>query len=110
MNGIEKLITPYIYELMVHGDDIMLFPDNEQIILNEEIEEWNFTHESINNPIDRITFFNHGDGYVIHRHGIKGGVTDIVIAMQDIQKGYEHLINLPFESTGNFNNDDWWKI
>ena len=109
MNGIEKLITPYIYELMVNGDDIMLFPDNKQIILNEEIEEWNFTHESINNPIDRITFFNHGDGYVIHRHGIKGGATDIVIAMQDIQKGYEYLINPPFESTGNCNNH-WWKI
>ena len=109
MNGIEKLITPYIYKLMVNGDDIMLFPDNKQIILNEEIEEWNFTHESINNLIDRITFFNHGDGYVIYRHGIKGGATDIVIAMQDIQKGYEHLINLPFESTGNFNNN-WWKI
>ena len=109
MNGIEKLITPYIYELMVNGNDIMLFPDNKQIILNEEIEEWNFTHESINNLTDRITFFNHGDGYVIHRHGIKGGATDILIAMQDIQKGYEHLINLPFEIAGNFNND-WWKI
>ncbi|MBQ9657206.1 MAG: hypothetical protein IJV31_01005 [Clostridia bacterium] len=109
MNGIEKLITPYIYELMVNGNNIMLFPDNKQIILNEEIDEWNFTHESINNPIDRITFFNHGDGYVIHRHGIKGGATDIVIAMQDIQKGYEHLINLPFENTGTFNYE-WWKI
>ena len=109
MSGIEKLITPYIYELMVNGDDIMLFPDNKQIILNEEIEEWNFTHESINNPTDRITFFNHGEGYIIHRHGIKGGVTDILITMQDIQKGYEYLINLPFESTGNFNNH-WWKI
>lgn len=109
MNGIEKLITPHIYELMVNGDDIMLFPDNKQIILNEEIEEWNFTHESINNPTDRITFFNHGEGYVIHRHGIKGGVTDIVIAMQDIQKGYEHLINLPFEIAVNCNNH-WWKI
>lgn len=109
MNGIEKLITPYIYELMVNGDDIMLFPDNKQIILNEEIEEWNFTHESINNPTDRITFFNHGEGYIIHRHGIKGGATDIVIAMQDIQKGYEHLINLPFEIAVNCNNH-WWKI
>lgn len=109
MNGIEKLITPYIYELMVNGDDIMLFPDNKQIILNEEIEEWNFTHDYINNPTDRITFFNHGDGYVIHRHGVKGGVTDILIAMQDIQKGYDYLTNLPFESTGNFNNH-WWEI
>lgn len=109
MSGIEKLITPYIYELMVNGDDIMLFPDNKQIILNEEIEEWNFTHECINNPIDRIIFFNHGEGYTIHRHGIKGGVTDILIAMQDIQKGYEYLINLLFESAGNFNNN-WWKI
>lgn len=109
MNGIEKLITPYIYESMVNGDDIMLFPDNKQIILNEEIEGWNFAHESINNPIDRITFFNHGDGYVIHRHGIKGGATDIVIAMQDIQKGYEYLINLPFEIAVNCNNH-WWKI
>ena len=109
MNGIEKLITPYIYELMVNGDDIMLFPDNKQIISNEEIEEWNFTHESINNPTDRITFFNHGDGYVIYRHGIKGGSTDIVIAMRDIQKGYEHLINVPFEIAVNCNNH-WWKI
>lgn len=109
MNGIEKLITPYIYELMTEGNDIMLFPDNKQIILNEEIEEWNFTHESINNLTDRITFFNHGDGYVIHRHGVKGGVTDILIAMQDIQKGYDYLTNLPFESTGNFNNH-WWEI
>ena len=109
MNGIEKLITPYIYELMVNGNNIMLFPDNKQIILNEEIEEWNFTHESINNPTDRITFFNHGDGYVIHRHGIKGGATDIVITMQDIQKRYEYLMNLPFEITGTFNYE-WWKI
>lgn len=109
MNGIEKLIISYIYELMANGDDIMLFPDNKQIILNEEIEGWNFTYESITNPTDRITFFNHGDGYVIHRHGIKGGATDIVIAMQDIQKGYEHLINLPFEIAVNCNNH-WWKI
>ena len=109
MNGIEKLITPYIYELMASGDDIMSFPDNMQIILNEEIEEWNYTHDYINNPTDRITFFNHGEGYIIHRHGIKGGATDIIIAMQDIQKGYEHLINLPFEIAVNCNNH-WWKI
>ena len=49
MNGIENLITPYIYELMKNGDDIMLFPDNKQIILNEEIEEWNDVHDCLNN-------------------------------------------------------------
>lgn len=107
MNGIENLITPYIYELMENGDDIMLFPDNKQIILNEEIEEWNDMHDCLNNQTDRITFYNHIDGYVIHRHGIKGGVTDILISTLDIMHGYKHVINLPFDS---FGNCEWWNV
>lgn len=105
MNGIENLITPYIHGLMVNGDDIMLFPGNKQVILNEEIEEWNDVHDCCNNQTDRITYTNHGDGYVIHRHGINGSVTDILISMQDIISGYDYLVNLPFDR---FGNREWW--
>lgn len=106
MEGIEKLITQYIYDLMKAGNDIMLFPDNQKIILNDEIEEWNDIH-GVWNETDRFTFYNYREGYVIHRHGRHGSVYDILISMQDIQKGYEYFKNLPLVSNGKYS---WWEV
>lgn len=62
---LRKLFTPCIYSLMRDRSEIMLFPDNGQLLVDEEIDEWN-KENGLNDPTKRILY-----GYHNHNHNGK---------------------------------------
>ena len=60
----EEVFTEYIYSLMKERKDFMVFPEGKQILIEEEVDEWNKVH-GLTNETPRIMYHClHGsDGY-----------------------------------------------
>lgn len=50
-----KMFTEYIHELMLQKKDFMVFPDNNQILVEDEVTEWNNIH-GLTNDTERIMY------------------------------------------------------
>lgn len=85
----EELFTEHIFSLMKQEKDIMVFPDNSQLILEDEIEEWNLVH-GINDPTERILYYCiHGLGYRITH---SKSITNVFVPEGMIDWDYESFI------------------
>lgn len=52
---VEELFTEYIFSLMKQKKNFMIFPDNKQILIEDEVDEWNKNH-GLTNETERILY------------------------------------------------------
>lgn len=90
---VKELFTEYIFSLMKQKKNFMVFPDNKQILIEDEVDEWNKTH-GLTNETERILYAyiidkNKNDGYVIHPTKF---ITDMTVPFDLIEKNYNDFI------------------
>lgn len=84
-----ELFTEYIFSLMKQGKTFMMFPDNNQILVEDEVNEWNKIH-GLMDETERIMFHQYGEeGYIAHYSSF---ITDIFIPLEMIKWSYEDFI------------------
>lgn len=85
----EQLFTEYIYSLMKQKKDFMVFPDNNQILINEEVDEWNKVN-GITDPTERLLYHRVGnDGYVVN---YTEAITNVMVPVELLEKSYDDFI------------------
>ena len=93
---VEELFTEYILSLMKQKKNFMVFPDNKQILIKDEVDEWNKTH-GLTNETERILYhcvyvkniLGYVIGYVIHPTKF---ISDITVPFNLIEKNYNEFI------------------
>lgn len=91
------VFTEYIYSLMKRGERFMVFPDNNQILIDEELDEWNKVNGLLDTT-ERLLYHKVRDGYVIH---CANNPTNILVHIRLLEKNYEDFI-LQVEEDLNF--------
>ena len=89
-----KMFTEYIHELMLQKKDFMVFPDNNQILVEDEIDEWNNIH-GLTNDTERVMYYYVYDTDKTKEHyRIKhtNSITTLLIPTFCIPKSYEDFI------------------
>lgn len=85
----EELFTEYIYSLMKQGKDFMIFPDNKQVLIDNEIDEWNRIH-GINDNTERLIYHHlYVSGYVIN---YTKAITSVLVPFDVLKKEYNEFI------------------
>lgn len=85
----KELFTEYIYSLMKQKNDFMVFQDNNQILIGEEIDEWCIVNGIIN-PTERLIYhYLHDDGYVI---SYTEAITNVTVPIGLLEKSYDDFI------------------
>jgi hypothetical protein len=88
----EELFTKYIHSLMQQGKAFMVFPDNKQILIEEEVDEWNKVN-GITNDTPRILYHHtttsNGNGYVVH---YTEDITSVLVPDDVINMNYEDFV------------------
>ena len=89
---VEELFTEYIFSLMKQKKNFMLFPDNKQILIEDEVDEWNKNH-GLTDETERILYHCISDktyeGYVVNSIG---SITNIIVPFNGIEKDYNEFI------------------
>ena len=89
-----KMFTEYIHELMLQKKDFMVFPDNNQILVEDEVTEWNNIH-GLTNDTERIMYHYVYDTDKTKEHyRIKhtNAITTLLIPILCISQNYEDFI------------------
>ena len=89
-----KMFTRYIHKLMLQGKDFMLFPDNNQILIENEVTEWNNIHGLTDNT-ERVMYHYVYDEDVTKTHyRIKqtDSITTLLVPIETIRKNYDEFI------------------
>lgn len=85
----KELFTEYIYSLMQNGKDFMFFPNNNQILIDDEVDEWNKVN-GITNLTERVLYHKFGDdGYVIN---YTDAITNVTVPAGMLDWNYEEFI------------------
>lgn len=83
-----ELFTEYILSLMKKNENFMVFPDNKQVLIEEEVDEYLQIHGFLN-PTPRLMFHLLCDGYVVnYTHAI----TNVLVPFEEISMDYEDFI------------------
>lgn len=89
---VEELFTEYIFSLMKQKKSFMVFPNNKQILIEDEVDEWNKTR-GLTNETERILYHyvssKKNSGYVVHPTKF---ITDITVPFDIIKKDYNEFI------------------
>lgn len=84
-----EVFTNYIYELMKQGKEIMVFLDNNQILIDDEIEEWYMIHNLLDET-ERLLYHNIGNQtYRVHYVRYP---TNVYVPFELLEKSYEDFI------------------
>lgn len=89
-----KMFTRYIHELMLQGKDFMVFPDNNQILIENEVIEWNNIHGLTNNT-KRVMYHYVYDEDVTKTHyriKLTGSITTLLVPIETIRQNYDEFI------------------
>ena len=89
-----KMFTNYIHELMLQKKNFMVFPDNNQILIEDEIEEWNNIH-GLTNDTERVMYqYVYDTDKTKEHYRIKHTniITTLLIPTFCITKSYEDFI------------------
>lgn len=90
--SVEDLFTEYIFSLMKQKKNFMVFPDNKQILIEDEVDEWNKNH-GLTDETERILYHYIFDktyeGYVVNSIG---SITNIIVPFNGIEKDYNEFI------------------
>lgn len=85
----KELFTEYIFNLMKQGKEIMMFLDNNQILIDDEIEEWYMIHNLLDET-ERVLYHNIGNqAYRVHyiKHPM-----NVYVPFDLLEKSYEDFI------------------
>ena len=99
----EEVFTEYIYSLMKEKKDFMVFPEGKQILIGEEIDEWNKVHGLINKT-GRIIYHCLEDGYTIKYTNFLG---NILLPFCVLDMKYEDFLEQAIRDL--FEEDEVWK-
>jgi hypothetical protein len=84
----EELFTEFIYTLMVNRKSFAVFPDNKQLLMEDEYDEW-IKENGIMNKTERLIYHPIEKGYVVtHTESI----TNVTVPFELIDMGYEEFI------------------
>ena len=84
-----ELFTEYIFSLMKQGKTFMMFPDNSQLLIEDEIDEWNRTH-GLMDETERMMYHQYGEnGYIAHYSKTP---TNVFVPLEMIKWSYEDFI------------------
>ena len=89
-----KMFTEYIHELMLQKKDFMVFPNNEQILVEDEVTEWNNIH-GLTNDTERIMYhyvYDEDKTKAHYRVKHTNSITTLLIPTSSIAKKYEDFI------------------
>lgn len=85
----KQLFTEYIYSLMKQEKNFMVFPDNKQVLIDEEVDEWNMVN-GITDPTERLIYHRVGnDVYVVN---YTEGITTVMVPVGLLEKSYDDFI------------------
>lgn len=89
-----KMFTEYIHELMLQKKDFMVFPDNNQILVEDEVTEWNNIHGLTNNTERVMYHYVYDTDKTKEHYRIKhtNSITTLLIPTSCIPKSYEDFI------------------
>ena len=83
-----ELFTEYILTLMKQHKDFMVFPDNNQILIEDEVDEWNKVN-GITDPTERLIYHGIDSGYVVHH---TESITNVLVPKGLLKKSYDEFI------------------
>ena len=90
--SVEDLFTEYIFSLMKQKKNFMVFPDNKQILIEDEVDEWNKNH-GLTDETERILYHyvevKNNRGYIVYATEF---ITNIIIPIDVIEKDYNEFI------------------
>jgi hypothetical protein len=89
-----KIFTEYIHKLMLQKKDFMVFPDNNQILVEDEVTEWNNIH-GLTNDTERIMYhyvYDEDETKAHYRVKHTNSITTLLIPTSSIAKKYEDFI------------------
>lgn len=91
--SVEELFTEYIFSLIKQEKDFMVFPDNKQILIEDEVDEWNKIH-GLTDVTERILYhcvYEKGQpiGYAIKDTNY---LTSLLVPYDLIEMNYNHFI------------------
>ena len=84
----EELFTEYIFNLMKERKTFMMFPDNKQILIDDEVDEWNKVHGLLDKT-ERLIYHPIEKGYVVH---FSNAITNVLTPFDVMENGYEEFI------------------
>ena len=84
----EDLFTRYIFELMQERKTFMVFTYNNQILIDDEVDEWNKVH-GITNETERLIYHPIEKGYVVH---LSSAITSVLTPFEAMENGYKEFI------------------
>jgi hypothetical protein len=89
----EELFTEHIHSLMQQGKAFMVFPDNKQILIEEEVDEWNKVN-GVTDSTPRILYHHttptpYGDEYIVY---YTGSMTSVLVPDNEINMKYEDFV------------------
>ena len=91
-----KMFTSYIHELMLQKKSFMVFSDNDQILIEDEVEEWNHIH-GLTNDTERVMYhyvYDEDETKVHYRVKHTNSITTLLIPTFCIPKNYEDFIKV----------------
>ena len=91
-----ELYTEYIFSLMKEKKEFMVFPDNKQVLIEEEMEEWIDTHDFLD-PTPRLFYKKFCDGYIVR---YANAITNVFVPEWELQGNYEEFIKQTEEDMG----------
>ena len=84
-----ELFTEYIFSLMKEGKMFMMFTDNKQVLVEEEVDEWNKVN-GITNDTERTLYHQYGDkGYIVHH---SSELTSVFVPIEMLKWNYDNFI------------------
>ena len=89
----EELFTEFIYELMIKRKTFMVFPDNQQILIDDDVDEWNKVN-GILDTTERLIYHPVKNGYVVT---YTESILTVTIPFGLLDMGYEEFIQITNE-------------
>ena len=89
-----KIFTKYIHSLMLQKKDFMIFLDNNQILIESEVDEWNNIH-GLTNTTERVIYhYVHDEDAEKAHYRIKhtDSITAFLVPVSLIAEDYECFI------------------
>lgn len=97
---LDEIFTEYIYSLMQEKKNFMVFTDNKQILIEDEIDEWNLIH-GLTNITPRIMYkYIAGKGYSVK---YTNDLVSLMIPSEEICNEYTVFINKVKEDLDEYN-------
>ena len=85
----KELFTEYIYSIMKQKKDFMVFQNNNQILIDDEVDEWNMVN-GITNPAERLIYHCVGNDFYVVNY--TESITNVTVPLGLLEKSYEDFI------------------